>query len=113
MRKFCSQVVIENFFEPCILFLVSQKPSYGYDIKKKLSDDCLCEVNVGNLYRALARMQKNGFIKKSKVKGSLGPARIEYAITEKGEEYLASWISSLETQQQAISRLITNYKKTL
>ncbi len=113
MRKFCSQVVIENFFEPCILFLVSQKPSYGYDIKKKLSNDCLCEVNVGNLYRALARMQKNGFIKKSKVKGSLGPARIEYAITEKGKEYLASWISSLETQQQTISRLITNYKKTL
>lgn len=113
MRKYCSHVVVENFFEPCILFLVSQKPSYGYDIKKKMSDDCLCDVNVGNLYRSLARMQKNGFIKKSKVKSTVGPARIEYSITPKGNEYLASWIESLEKQQEAISRLITNYKKTL
>jgi len=113
MRKFCSHVVVENFFEPCILFLVSQKSSYGYDIKKKMSDDCLCDVNVGNLYRALARMQKSGFITKSKVKGTLGPSRIEYSITPKGKEYLASWIVSLEKQQEAISRLITNYKKSL
>jgi DNA-binding PadR family transcriptional regulator len=58
-------------------------------------------------------MLKNGFIKKNRVKGTLGPARIEYSITAKGKEYLASWISSLEVQQKAISRLITNYKKSL
>ena len=36
MRTNCSQVVVENFFEPGILYLLLKKSSYGYEIKKAL-----------------------------------------------------------------------------
>ena len=62
MRTNCSQVVVENFFEPGILYLLLKKPSYGYEIQKSLKINCICEVNTGNLYRCLARMLKKGYI---------------------------------------------------
>ncbi len=111
MRKYCPQVVVENFFEPCVLFLLTKKSSYGYELKKNLDKNCECQVNIGNLYRGLNRMVKNKYIKKSKSKSMLGPDRTVYEITVKGRGYLADWIDGLEKQKNTVSKLIKNYKK--
>lgn len=111
MRNNCSQVVLENFFEPCILFLLTKKPSYGYDIQKQLKESCTCEVNTGNLYRCLSRMQKHGYVTRESVKGTIGPKRYSYTITKEGKIYLSSWIDGLKKQKEVISLLINNYKK--
>ncbi len=111
MRKHCSKVIVENFFEPCILYLLVLKPSYGYELNQKLLDNCGCNVNIGNLYRCLSRLTKKGFITKKKSKSEVGPSRIEYAITDKGHELLKEWIEELQTQTHTINTLITNYKK--
>lgn len=113
MRKYCSQVVLENFFEPCILFLLIKKPSYGYDIQKQLKERCTCEVNTGNLYRCLFRMQKHGYLTRESVKGTIGPNRYSYIITKEGKIYLASWIEALKKQNKVISSLIKNYQKII
>lgn len=111
MRQNCSKVVIENFFEPCLLYLLLQKPSYGYEIKTNLDERCACQVNIGNLYRNLARLQKNGFIQKKKEGSEKGPERVIYQITTKGEMLLKEWIDGLEEQKKTINKLIINYKK--
>ena len=113
MRTNCSQVVVENFFEPGILYLLLKKPSYGYEIKKALKEDCICEVNVGNLYRCLSRMQKQGYITREAVKSEIGPKRYSYTITEEGKVYLDSWIEALKKQKKVISSLINNYQKII
>ena len=113
MRKHCSRVIIENFFEPCILYLLLKGPAYGYDLNKQLLESCQCDVNIGNLYRGLSRLTHDGFITKQRVLGTKGPDRVEYAITEEGKEYLHGWISELECQKDIINSLITNYKKSI
>jgi PadR family transcriptional regulator PadR len=113
MRKHCSRVIIENFFEPCVLFLLLKGPAYGYDLKKKLGQDCQCEVNIGNLYRGLSRLSDLGYITKQRILGTKGPDRVEYGITEEGKTYLSEWISELECQNETLTRFITNYKKQL
>ncbi|MCX6733000.1 MAG: PadR family transcriptional regulator [Candidatus Roizmanbacteria bacterium] len=113
MRTNCSQVVIENFFEPGILYLLLKKPSYGYEIQKELKKNCICEVNIGNLYRCLSRMQKQGYIKREGLKSDIGPKRFSYSITKEGKIYLSSWIDSLKKQKKVISSLINNYKKII
>jgi PadR family transcriptional regulator PadR len=113
MRKNCSKVIIENFFEPCVLFLLSQKESYGYEIFTALQKKCSCSVNIGNLYRGLARLQKNGYISKEKTVGTLGPDKLVYRITSEGKALLSQWISELEVQNKIIKKLITNYKKQI
>lgn len=111
MRTNCSQVVIENFFEPGILYLLMKKPSYGYEIQKALKKDCICEVNIGNLYRCLSRLQKQGYITREATKSEVGPKRYSYTVTKEGKIYLSSWIESLKKQRRVISSLINNYQK--
>jgi len=111
MRTNCSHVVLENFFEPGILYLLMKKPSYGYEIQKALKAHCICEVNIGNLYRCLSRMQKQGYIMRESMKGTIGPKRNSYTITKEGKTYLATWIESLRKQKKVISSLINNYQK--
>ena len=110
MRTNCSHVVLENFFEPCILFLLLEKSSYGYELTKNLKDRCGCSVNVGNLYRCLSRLVKNKDIEKKKVKSDLGPNRVMYELNPKGKILLNDWIVALEEQNKTISKLIKNYK---
>ncbi len=110
MRSHCSQVVVENFFEPCVLFLLSKDESYGYELIRKLNENCRCQVNPGNLYRNLRRLTKKRYIIKKTVKSAIGPKKFIYGITDTGRSLLAQWIAALEKQNQAISALIKNYK---
>lgn len=110
MRENCSHVVIENFFEPCVLFLLSKKNSYGYELKKDLIESCVCSVNTGNLYRGLSRLVKNKMIVKQKLKSEIGPDRVIYEITNDGKRLLSEWISQLEKQNEVIASLIHKYK---
>jgi len=110
MRKSCSKVVIENLFEPCLLFLLLQKPSYGYEIKLNLNEKCGCLANIGNLYRCLARLEKDGQIAKKSVAGTKGPERIMYSITSSGKKLLAEWMTELERESAKLTKLITHYK---
>lgn len=111
MRKYCSQVILENFFEPCILFLLMEKESYGYELSKRLKKNCSCTVNIGNLYRGLSRLVKSKNIVKKSAKSEIGPKKVVYEITPKGKELLKEWITGLEVQNKVISKLITNYKR--
>jgi len=88
-----------------------KKPSYGYEIQKALKAHCICEVNIGNLYRCLSRMQKQGYVTRESMKGTIGPKRNSYTITKEGKTYLATWIESLTKQKKVISSLINNYQK--
>jgi len=110
MRKSCSKVIVENFFEPCVLFLLLKKKGYGYEIKENLDKKCSCSVNIGNLYRCLGRMQKAGYVNVYKEKSKIGPVRKVYEITESGIKYLNAWIEQLEMQSKIINKLINNFK---
>ncbi|MFA6017462.1 MAG: PadR family transcriptional regulator [Patescibacteria group bacterium] len=113
MRNNCSQVIVENFFEPGILYLLLKKPSYGYEIQKNLKKDCICKVNIGNLYRCLSRLKKQGYVSRISIKSEIGPKKYSYIITKEGKIYLASWIKSLKKQKDVISLLIKNYQKII
>ena len=113
MIKKCPPVVLQNFFEPCALFLLMKKPDYGYELSKQLKKRCHCQTNVGNLYRGLNRMVKAGLITKKTAGSEIGPKKSVYTITAEGKHYLSSWITELEKQNIAISELIKNYKKTI
>lgn len=110
MRKSCSKVVIENFFEPCLLFLLLKKPGYGYEIKAQLDEQCGCQANIGNLYRCLARLTQEGRIAKNSVAGVKGPERIMYSMTPSGKKLLAEWMAELERESAKLNKLITHYK---
>lgn len=111
MRPHCSKMIIENYFEPCVLFLLLKKASYGYELKNNLDQYCSCQVNIGNLYRGLARLQKLGYVTQKKSESKVGPVRNIYELTSSGKKLLKEWIGELETGIETIQKLITNFKK--
>ena len=113
MRQSCPKVILENFFEPCVLFLIMQKPSYGYELKAELDRKCSCQANIGNLYRCLARLQRSGHVVQRSAEGNKGPKRLVYHLTPSGKRWLAEWMGELEAEAAKINLLITNYKKLL
>ncbi len=102
---------IERFVEPCILLLLSQKPSHGYSLMEDLEHKCGEKVDIGNLYRTLRRMEMDGWVKSGWSKNESGPDRRVYTITQKGLGFLQTAISSLTRTDTLIHRLLKGYKE--
>lgn len=107
------QTPIERFIEPCILLLLSKGPSHGYGLTDDLEKQCGETVDVGNLYRTLRRMEKDGWVSSSWGEGRGGPKKRVYELTNDGGEFLRSWAAGLEKNRELIDRFLEGYKKQM
>jgi len=102
---------IERFIDPCILLLLLQDSSYGYQIREDLKEHCGHEIDFGNLYRTLRRMETDEWIRSDWKKGDGAPDKRIYSTTPEGKEVLADAIISLERTDKLLHRLFEKYKK--
>jgi len=74
---------IEGFIVPCILFLLRDQPSHGYEIMEKLGDLDFVDMtpDPGVVYRHLRRMEVDGKVSSQLEPGSGGPARTVYSLS--------------------------------
>jgi PadR family transcriptional regulator PadR len=81
--------------EGCILKIIEQNETYGYEIAEKLQNYGFSEISEGTIYPLLLRLEKNGFINAIKKQSALGPPRKYYSLTNEGknelEEFYAIW----------------------
>lgn len=75
----------------CLLAIIAEEPSYGYEMVRKLSERGLDLVSEGTIYPLLSRLQRQGLIEGYLVASSEGPARKYYRIAEPGVAALAEW----------------------
>ncbi len=75
----------------CLLALIGEEPSYGYEMVSKLQDRGLELVSEGSIYPLLSRLQKRGLIEGYFVESSGGPPRKYYRIAAAGREHLMDW----------------------
>jgi len=109
MKEKGARVIVENYYEPCILFLLSKKASYGYKLKEDLKIKLLCEVNIGNLYRCLVKLHQGGYVTKYHADSSEGPTRVMYRTTAAGQKLLRMWIHQLQREKKVVNRLLSKY----
>lgn len=82
---------MKGVLEMCLLALITEEPSYGYEMVKKLSDRGLPLVGEGSIYPSLSRLQRAGRIESYLVESPGGPARKYYQPTETGRRALDDW----------------------
>lgn len=72
-----------------ILFLLLDKPSYGYDISRqiKMLTDGKYVIKETTLYSAFTRMENNGYVESFSQDAENGKRRTYYKITDTGKEY--------------------------
>jgi len=86
-----SSQLLKGVLEMCLLALITEEPSYGYEMVRKLSDRGLPLVGEGSIYPSLARLQRAGRIEGYLVESSGGPARKYYQMTDAGRRALNEW----------------------
>jgi poly-beta-hydroxybutyrate-responsive repressor len=108
----CPDGKIERFIEPCLLLLVAENPSHGYELMENLvqfSFDPRCQ-DPGQVYRTLRRMEKEGLVQSVWETGQAGPARRRYEITGDGTDVLHAWMQTLENRIRMVQKLLNKYK---
>ena len=83
--------LMKGILEGCILGVIYQGETYGYEILSILENCGFDNISEGTLYPVLTRLNKNGFISCRKAKSPLGPVRKYYKITEEGQERYADF----------------------
>lgn len=92
--------------EFCILLLIKQESSYGYEIISTLDKYPIIAAKENTIYPLLRRLLKEGYISSSWREGAEGlPPRKYYSLTDNGEEYLAAMSVEWENLLNAINEI--------
>ncbi|MFZ0014548.1 MAG: PadR family transcriptional regulator [Acidimicrobiia bacterium] len=75
----------------CLLSVIEEEASYGYEMVSKLRDRGLDLASEGSIYPLLSRLQKQGMIEGYLVQSSEGPARKYYRMSDRGRVTLELW----------------------
>jgi PadR family transcriptional regulator PadR len=105
---------MDRFIEVCLLQLLSKEEGYGYALLSKLTIFGFDEeqLNVSTLYRTLRKMEKKNLVKSKWQKGTQGPKKRVYEISEEGKKDLKEWIKILKGRRMMIDRLVKDFDQT-
>lgn len=75
--------------------MLQERPRHGYELKTAFEEltSGLWELNIGQVYSTLDRLEKDGLVALADPTGA-GPDRKVYLITESGAAELAAWLAS-------------------
>jgi PadR family transcriptional regulator PadR len=88
--------ILKGLLEGCILKIVSNHETYGYEICERLTGYGFQEISEGSVYPILIRLEKKKLLYSVMKESPLGPMRKYYYLTEEGikelEDFMSSWI---------------------
>ncbi len=86
-----STQLLHGVLDMCLMSIIDEEASYGYEMVQKLSDRGLQLASEGSIYPILSRLQKQGMIEGYLVQSSEGPARKYYRMSKQGKGALTEW----------------------
>ena len=100
-----------NFLRPCLLLLIAEAPSYGYDLLVRLEELGFRHVDPGMLYRSLRTMEQEGLVRSSWQGSEIGPPRRTYQLSDEGQDWLHAWTGSLREITRIIGLFLGRYER--
>lgn len=109
----CFDPRMERFMEPCLLYLLLEKPGHGYELLERLGRFGFegDPADAATLYRTLRRMEKEKKVSSRWYPGSSGPARRLYEVTAKGEKLLHKWAASIREKRARMDSFLNAYNQ--
>lgn len=103
-----SSDVIRGYNDTIILFLLLDKPSYGYEISKKIKEISKEKyiIKETTLYSAFTRLEKNGYIESFPGTETNGKKRTYYKITELGICYYKDKYQEWQLTKEVVEKFI-------
>src|ERR1700760_1609106 len=94
----------KGVLELCVLELLSQGDTYGYQITSRLAADI--EMGEGTIYPLMKRMQNDGLVSTYLVESASGPPRKYYKLTAEGRAALIAQRAEWENFKRAVGRVL-------
>ncbi len=98
--------LMRGTLEGCILKIISEKTTYGYEILLSLKKQGFSDISEGTIYPLLLRLEKQGSIVSKLLPSPLGPKRKYYSITDDGKRYLTSFIGAWTQISDSVAVII-------
>ncbi|MEZ5175314.1 MAG: PadR family transcriptional regulator [Acidimicrobiia bacterium] len=99
--------VLKGVLDMCLLSLIDEEPSYGYEMANKLSERGLDLVSEGSIYPTLSRMQRSGLIEGYFVEAEgSGPPRKYYRIRSAGKKQLKLWKKEWLSLSEGVNQIV-------
>ena len=95
-----STQLLHGVLDMCLLSIIEEEASYGYEMVSKLRDRGLHLASEGSIYPLLSRLQKQGMIESYLVQSSEGPARKYYPDVQAGPGRSRTMASRLDWLQR-------------
>jgi len=85
-----------------ILGLLAEQPLHGYEVKTRFESMLggAWEVNIGQVYATLQRLERDGLAEAADGRGQRG--KLSYRLTASGESILEEWLRQPETEPQPL-----------
>ena len=97
--------MLKGILEGCILKVLDQKETYGYEISENLHAYGFADISEGTIYPLLLRLEKNGLITAQYRESPVGPKRKYFSLSSSGKEEMKRFYSSWLELEQAVGAL--------
>lgn len=102
--------LLKGILEGCVLAIISNGETYGYDILSVLERHGFTDIHEGTLYPVLVRLEKKKNIICRIGKSPFGPKRKYYTITEEGMMDLEQFLTSYYRLTKCVNNIISSTK---
>jgi poly-beta-hydroxybutyrate-responsive repressor len=103
---------LERFTEPAVLLVLRANPGHGYELLEKLQELMPAErIDMGNLYRILRSLERDGLVDSTWDDNASGPAKRVYVITQSGRRVLTQWVEAFSKIESQIERFRKRYEE--
>lgn len=108
MKRNYIEQLKKGITETALLYLINEVPTYGYNLIKLLEKRTIgyLKLKGGTIYPALQRLELMGLVKSQWRRSAGFPARKYYQITDKGQQFLSSWLTEWKDFSLAVSSII-------
>jgi poly-beta-hydroxybutyrate-responsive repressor len=102
-------VLPKSFLRPCLLLLLREQPSHGYELLERLRPLGFARDDPGGLYRALRRLERERLVRSSWQASREGPDRRIYELTRAGMEELHKLAKGLLETRETLEVFLSRY----
>lgn len=98
--------ILKGLLDMCLLAVVSEGPSYGYEMVRQLNERGLDVAGETSIYPVLRRLGKRDLIESYLEDSPSGPARKYYRITSAGRRLLEEWAKDWQTVRDGVDHVL-------
>ena len=101
----------KDYLHACLLLLIAESPTHGYDLMERLAELGLGGVDSGAVYRALRTLNQDGLLESWWEESGPGPVRRRYRLSDAGAASLQGWAGIVDESASSLHSFLARHRQ--